>query len=75
MTMRRRGLAGVRIEVGDTGVGFVVEEIPSERLGVRVSIIDRMHGAGGEARIESARGEGTLVFIDWPAETGEGSSA
>lgn len=75
VTMRRRGAAGVRIEVGDTGVGFVVDEIPSERLGVRVSIIDRMHGAGGEARIESARGDGTLVFIDWPADAGEGASA
>lgn len=73
VTMRRRGDDGVRIEVGDSGVGFDVDAIPAERLGVRVSIIERMHGAGGEARIESERGEGTLVFIDWPADTAEGA--
>lgn len=65
--MFRRADGGVRLEVGDAGAGFEVEGIPAERLGVRVSIVERMLGAGGEARVESARGEGTLVFIDWPA--------
>ncbi|MCW4385094.1 hypothetical protein OH146_04815 [Salinibacterium sp. SYSU T00001] len=66
VSMRTRSDAGIHIEVGDEGAGFVVEEVPVERLGVRVSIIERMLRAGGEARIESAPGEGTLVFIDWP---------
>lgn len=64
--IRRRADGGIRIEVGDSGVGFIVDEIPAERLGVRVSIAERMLGSGGEARIESAPQQGTLVFIDWP---------
>ena len=64
---------GVVVEVGDTGQGFVVDEIPEERLGVRVSIIERMLGVGGVATVESQPGDGTVVTITWPAH--EGSSA
>jgi signal transduction histidine kinase len=67
VTMRRRADGGLHLEVGDSGAGFVVEEIPVERLGVRVSILERMLRAGGEARVETAPGQGTLVFLDWPA--------
>ncbi len=58
---------GVRIEVGDTGKGFELEKIASERLGVRVSIIERLANAGGRATIVSAPGEGTIVKLRWPA--------
>lgn len=66
-TVRQAPRGGVIIEVGDTGQGFSVDEIPAERLGVRVSIIERMLGVGGVARVASAPGEGTLVTITWPA--------
>jgi signal transduction histidine kinase len=57
---------GVEIVVGDTGAGFDPTAVPGERLGVRVSIIERLANAGGRAVIRSAPGEGTLVSLRWP---------
>ena len=57
---------GLRVEVGDTGKGFAIENVASERLGVRVSIIERLANAGGRATIVSAPGEGTVVKLRWP---------
>ncbi len=65
---------GLDIEVGDTGVGFDVEAVSVERLGLRVSIVERVSSAGGTASIVSRPGEGTAVSIRWPdpdAEDGE----
>jgi hypothetical protein len=59
--------AGIEVQVGDTGVGFDLTSVPTERLGVRVSIIERVAGAGGSARIDSTRGSGTIVTVRWPA--------
>ncbi|CAN5209272.1 ATP-binding protein [soil metagenome] len=63
-----RGAApgGVEVVVGDTGSGFELADIPSERLGVRVSIIERVANAGGRVVIQSAPGKGTIVSIRWP---------
>jgi signal transduction histidine kinase len=57
----------VLIEVGDTGRGFSMEEIPVERLGLRVSIIDRVSNAGGSVEVDSVPGEGTAIRLLWPA--------
>jgi signal transduction histidine kinase len=57
---------GLEVVVGDTGEGFALVEVPNERLGVRVSIIERIANAGGRAVIQSAPGEGTIVSIRWP---------
>jgi signal transduction histidine kinase len=59
--------SGILVEVGDTGPGFDVANVPTERLGVRVSILERVANAGGVARIDSTPGEGTVVSILWPA--------
>jgi signal transduction histidine kinase len=56
----------LEIEIGDTGVGFVFDDVPTERLGLRVSIIERVANAGGRADIVSRPGEGTVVTILWP---------
>jgi signal transduction histidine kinase len=61
---------GIMVEIGDTGVGFDPEVVPVERLGLRVSIIERIAGVGGIATIDSAIGEGTVVTIEWPDPTG-----
>jgi signal transduction histidine kinase len=58
---------GILVEVGDGGPGFDVTEVPTERLGVRVSILERVANAGGVAHIDSAPGQGTVVSILWPA--------
>jgi signal transduction histidine kinase len=60
-------LATVHIMVTDTGQGFDEREVPAERLGLRVSIRERLAKVGGHARIESAPGEGTSVTILWPS--------
>ena len=59
---------GILIEVGDTGSGFTLSEVPSERLGLRVSIIERVANAGGVADIDSVRSEGTVITIRWPRD-------
>lgn len=70
----RRSLAiepsdgGVRIVVADDGNGFDIRRIPPERLGLEVSIRERVALAGGEASIESVPGHGTTVELRWAPE-------
>lgn len=60
---------GVRIVVSDNGKGFNSRRIPPERLGVRVSILNRMATLdGGRADIDSSRGYGTRVTLGWAPE-------
>jgi signal transduction histidine kinase len=59
--------AGILVEVGDTGPGFDISTVSKERLGVRVSILERVANAGGIAHIDSTPGEGTVISILWPA--------
>ncbi|MEO7720490.1 MAG: ATP-binding protein [Pseudolysinimonas sp.] len=63
---------GVQITVADDGRGFDPTQVPSERLGVRVSIIELIANLGGDAQVDSAPGAGTTVVIRWPSA---GSSA
>lgn len=63
---------GLDIEVGDTGAGFDTEAVPHERLGLRVSIVERVTNAGGEVSISSKIGEGAVVSIRWPASAADG---
>jgi signal transduction histidine kinase len=56
----------VVVEVGDTGSGFNPRAVPGERLGVRVSITERLSNAGGEASIHTKTGSGTVIHLTWP---------
>lgn len=56
---------GLRITVSDDGAGFDPGRVSSERLGVRVSILERVRLAGGSASIRSAPGHGTAVDLEW----------
>lgn len=56
---------GLRIAVTDDGEGFDPGLVSPERLGVRVSILERVQSAGGSATIRSAPGRGTTVLLDW----------
>jgi len=58
---------GVQVTVADDGRGFDPAQVPSERLGVRVSIIELIANLGGDARVDSAPGRGTTVMIRWPS--------
>ncbi|OIH92185.1 MULTISPECIES: sensor histidine kinase [unclassified Curtobacterium] len=67
---------GIRVEVGDDGRGFDVAAIPSERLGVRRSIIERVTTVEGTAEVHTAPGAGTRVELRWTgAAAGSGASA
>jgi signal transduction histidine kinase len=61
--------SGIEIRVEDDGVGFDIERVPLERLGVRRSIIERMAQVGGVAEIHSRPGDGTRVTLRWPNVT------
>lgn len=58
---------GVQVTVADDGRGFDPTQVPSERLGVRVSIIELITNLGGDARVDSAPGRGATVVIRWPS--------
>jgi len=65
------GHQGFTIEIGDRGAGFDPDLIPTERLGVRISILERVASAGGLARIDTAPGEGTIITLSWDGEPEE----
>jgi signal transduction histidine kinase len=57
---------GCTIEISDTGRGFDVSSVASARLGLRVSIHDRVATAGGIAVLRTSPGHGTTITITWP---------
>jgi signal transduction histidine kinase len=71
--VRGLGAGAIEVEVVDEGRGFDPLAVPTERLGVRVSIQERMWSAGGHADIRSAPGEGTTVRLNWPDERSSAS--
>lgn len=70
--VRGLGHGAIQVQVGDDGSGFEVATVPTERLGVRVSIIERMSSAGGHADVASSPGEGTTVRLRWPDDRSVG---
>jgi signal transduction histidine kinase len=54
---------GAEVFVRDEGPGFVLASVPTERRGVRDSIVGRMQAVGGSAVIDSHPGEGTEVAL------------
>jgi signal transduction histidine kinase len=55
--------ARVEVFVRDRGVGFEPGSVPSDRRGVRDSIVGRMERHGGRAAIRSGPGQGTEVEL------------
>jgi hypothetical protein len=55
----------VSVTVVDHGRGFVLAEVPDERIGVRRSLPGHVTLVGGSADIESTPGEGTTVRLSW----------
>lgn len=53
--------------VRDRGPGFDLAMVPTDRLGVRESVIGRMQRAGGSATVRRAPGGGTEVALRLPA--------
>jgi signal transduction histidine kinase len=55
-----------RVYVRDRGRGFDSERVPSDRLGVRESIIGRVTGHSGQATVRSESGWGTEWRLEVP---------
>jgi hypothetical protein len=66
LTMSANEQGGCTITIADTGVGFDPSTVPAERLGLRISIQDRVASAGGSVSVCSAIGRGTAITIEWP---------
>ncbi|WP_143459291.1 ATP-binding protein [Leifsonia sp. ALI-44-B] len=65
-TVTLRTTAGrVEIVVHDDGVGFDPTRVDESRLGLRVSIIERVVKSGGSVTIDSTAGAGTTIVIRW----------
>ena len=66
LTMSANAQGGCTITIADTGVGFDPALVPAERLGLRISILDRVASAGGSVRVCAEVGRGTTITIEWP---------
>jgi signal transduction histidine kinase len=60
--------AKVTVFVRDRGRGFDVGDVPTDRLGVKESIVGRMERHGGKAFVRTAPGEGTEVRLEMSPE-------
>lgn len=58
----------LQVEIRDNGRGFDPALIPEQRLGIKVSLRERMEAIGGQARIESEVGRGTTVTLSWRSQ-------
>jgi signal transduction histidine kinase len=56
---------GVFIELRDFGIGFRLDRIPRDRIGVRTSIFARLEAVKGKATIDTQPGLGTKVILEW----------
>lgn len=63
-----RRASGVVVVVEDDGRGFVPDDVPEHRRGLRGSVVDRLRAAGGSVLIDSAPAQGTTVRLVWPAD-------
>jgi signal transduction histidine kinase len=55
----------VKIVVKDDGIGFWASRVPKARLGLRLSIIERVESVGGSVHIDSKPGHGTSIVMEW----------
>ena len=56
----------------NNGIGFDVDSVPPDRLGIRQSIIQRIEAVGGNVKIWSMAGAGTSVIIVVPLRGDDG---
>jgi hypothetical protein len=60
---------GVEVVITDDGRGFASRRVGLDRLGVRLSILQRVNSQpGGIATVRSARGHGTTVTLTWSTD-------
>ncbi|MGV9827829.1 MULTISPECIES: sensor histidine kinase [unclassified Gordonia (in: high G+C Gram-positive bacteria)] len=57
--------ASLSVTIRDSGPGFDPDRVDPSRLGIALSIRDRMERAGGWATVSSSPGHGTTVMLGW----------
>ena len=57
----------LEIQIVDNGLGFRLDRVSRDRIGIRISIYGRLESVGGSAQIESILGQGSTVKLRWPA--------
>jgi signal transduction histidine kinase len=67
------GPSRLQVAVRDRGVGFDPARVDRARLGLQRSIVERTAECGGQARIWSQPGQGTVVSLSWPASDESGA--
>lgn len=70
VTVFGSGVLGCRIEITDNGRGFEPGITNRERLGLRISITERVRNVGGIVEVRSRPGRGTAVALAWSADAG-----
>lgn len=60
---------GLEVVVADDGTGFDPSLVPPHRMGLAVSVRDRMQRVGGRAVVVTAPGAGTTVRLSWRERT------
>jgi signal transduction histidine kinase len=58
----------VTVTVIDGGIGFDVDAVPNDRLGLRQSVRGRIQSVGGDVRVWSGEGAGTAVLMRIPVK-------
>lgn len=62
----RIGPDGIDVRFADDGRGFDPAAVPEDRIGLRTSILDRLHSLdGASARVDSVPGQGTVAELQW----------
>ena len=64
LSMRASG-GLVDFTIHDDGVGFRMERVSRNRIGIKTSILARMRSVGGEAKVNSSPNAGTEVSLRW----------
>lgn len=62
------------VVINDDGVGFDPSEVPHDRLGLRVSISERMTTVGGSAQVHSQPNDGARIVLRWKPSAKEGEA-
>ena len=62
----------VHVAIRDDGVGFDRAAVNADRLGLRVSIIERVVAVGGSVDLRSSPGSGTSINIRWADDSAAG---
>jgi signal transduction histidine kinase len=57
--------AGLKVVIADEGRGFRLSRIPKNRLGIRTLILRRIESVGGKAFVDSDRGQGARIVLEW----------